>query len=254
VSVRTRFTITVVTIVAVTVALFATLSIVALDRTLRSGLDARLHSDAQTIATAVDVHQGRISLDPSDLRALGSLQTDTPFAVEDRDGKQIAGDAIPAAQRAAGLQFSSVSVKRGDRTFGTVTVWQSGSWIGDFDRNAAIVSIAVGALLIALGVVGAPRAASLGASSRRPARSHPSPSASKVTTSRAACTPTATTSSADCALLSTACSTGCNPHSRASAASSPMHRTSCARLSPFCVPKRSSRYGANAPPTNTATR
>jgi signal transduction histidine kinase len=158
-SVRTRFTITVVTIVAVTVALFATLSIVALDRTLRSGLDARLHSDAQTIATAVDVHQGRISLDPSDLRALGSLQTDTPFAVEDREGKQIAGDAIPAAQRAAGLQFSSVSVKRGDRTFGTVTVWQSGSWIGDFDRNAAIVSIAVGALLIALGVVASRRVA-----------------------------------------------------------------------------------------------
>jgi len=151
-SVRTRFTITVAAIVAVTVALFASLSIVALDRALRTGFEARLHSAAQTIATAVDVHHGRISLDPSDLRALGPLHADTPFAVYDDAGKQIAGDALPEATRGT-LQTSSVSVKRGGRTYGTVTVWQSSVWIDEFDRDAAIVSIAVGLLLIALGVV-----------------------------------------------------------------------------------------------------
>lgn len=157
-SVRTRFTVTVATIVAVTVALFAGLSIVALDRTLRSGFQARLHSDVQAIATQVDVHHERISLDPSDLRALAAVHADTPFAVYDSDGVQIAGDA-PPAREAGGLQRASVPVKRGDRAFGTVTVWQSDRWIGEFDRDAAIVSIAVGALLIALGIIASRRVA-----------------------------------------------------------------------------------------------
>ena len=150
-SVRNRFTITVVAIVAVTVALFATLSIVALDRTLRSGLQARLHSDAATIATAVDVHRGRISLDPSDLRALSTLHADTPFAVNDGAGSQIAGDPLPAERR--GLQTASVEVTRDGRTVGSITVWQSDAWIDEYDRDAAIVSSAVGLLLIALGIV-----------------------------------------------------------------------------------------------------
>ncbi|MGA8476091.1 MAG: HAMP domain-containing sensor histidine kinase [Candidatus Cybelea sp.] len=158
-SVRARFAITVATIVAVTAVLFAGLSIVALDRALRSGFEARLHSDAQAIATAVDVHHGRISLDPSDLRALGSLHADTPFAVYGADGAQIAGNRLPSSASRSGLQSASVSVKRGARTFGTVTVWQSGLWIGEFDRDAAIVSIAVGLLLIAFGIVASRRVA-----------------------------------------------------------------------------------------------
>ncbi|HVR45541.1 MAG TPA: HAMP domain-containing sensor histidine kinase [Candidatus Binatia bacterium] len=152
-SVRTRFTITVAAIVAITVALFATLSIVALDRTLRFGLHARLHSDAQTIATAVDIHHGRISLDPSDLRALGALHADTPFAVYDTAGTQVAGDPLPTGAAGRSLQTASVRVARAGQTYGAITVWQSDTWIDEFDRNAAIVSIAVGLLLIALGIV-----------------------------------------------------------------------------------------------------
>ncbi len=152
-SVRARFTITVATIVAVTVALFATLSIVALDRTMRFGLQGRLHSDAQTIATAVDVHGGRVSLDPSDLRALGTLHADTPFAVYNAAGTQVGGDPFPAGAARSGLQTTSVTVARDGRTYGTVTVWQAAAWIDEFARDAAIVSIAVGLLLIALGIV-----------------------------------------------------------------------------------------------------
>ncbi len=158
-SVRTRFAITVATIVAVTAVLFAGLSIIALDRALRSGFEARLHSDAQAIATAVDVHHGRISLDPSDLRALGSLHADTPFAVYGSASTQIAGNRLPPSASRSGLQSASVAVKRGARTFGTVTVWQSGLWIGEFDRDAAIVSMAVGLLLIAFGIVASRRVA-----------------------------------------------------------------------------------------------
>jgi signal transduction histidine kinase len=157
VSVRTRFTVTVVTIVAVTVALFGTLSIAALDRTLRSGFEARLHSNAQAIATAVDVHDGRISLDPSDLRALAWLHADTPFAVYASGGVQVAGDAAPSSR--ARLQKASVTVVRSNRSFGTVTVWQSDRWIRDFEREAAIVSAIVGLVLIALGVIASRRVA-----------------------------------------------------------------------------------------------
>jgi signal transduction histidine kinase len=152
-SVRTRFTITVAAIVAVTVALFASLSIVVLDRTLRSGFEARLHSDAQAIATAVDVHDGLISLDPSDLRALGNLHANTAFAVYDAAGSHVAGDPFPIGRARRELQTARVDVKRGDQTLGNVTVWQSAEWIDEFDRDAALVSLAVGLLLIVLGIV-----------------------------------------------------------------------------------------------------
>jgi signal transduction histidine kinase len=149
-SIRTRFTFTVVAIVAATVTLFASLSIIALDRTLRSSFQSRLHSDAQAIATTVDVHDGRASVDPSDLRALAPLGAAvSSFSVEDSAGNRIAGDPLPAGTR--GVEIASAPVTRGTRSFATVTVWQSNAWIGEFDRNAALVSIAVGVLLTGLG-------------------------------------------------------------------------------------------------------
>jgi two-component system, OmpR family, sensor kinase len=159
VSVRTRFTITVVSIVAVTVVLFAGLSIVALDRTLRSGFDSRLRSAAQAIATIVDLHGGRLSLDPSDLRSLAAVHADTPFAVYDRSGHQIAGDSPPISSQQRQLARASVPVTRGGRSYGTVTVWQSAVWISEFDRDAATVSLIVGLLLIALGAFASRRVA-----------------------------------------------------------------------------------------------
>lgn len=156
-SIRGRFTFTVVLIVAVTVALFATLSIVALDRTLRSNFDTRLRSAAKTIATTVDVHQGRISLDPSDLRSIAWLYANMPFAVNASDGRRVAGDPPPA--QAHGLQSESAPIVHGGQPVGSVTVWQSALWIGDFDRDAAIVSLGIGLLLIALGFIASRRVA-----------------------------------------------------------------------------------------------
>ncbi|HTA55087.1 MAG TPA: ATP-binding protein [Candidatus Acidoferrales bacterium] len=150
-SIRARFTVTVVAIMAVTIALFASLSIVALDRTLRSGLESRLRSAAQTIAMTVDVHEGRISVDAGDLRSITSLNAGTPFAVYGSDGSLIAG--TPPSSEARGLQTAVVPVTRDDQTFGHVAVWQSDLWIGEFARNAAIVSFGIGLLLIALGAI-----------------------------------------------------------------------------------------------------
>jgi signal transduction histidine kinase len=152
-SVRTRFTITVVAIIAVTVALFATLSIAAVDRALRSSFEARLRSAAQTIATTVDVHQGRISVDAGDLRDLAGIHAEIPFAVYDLAGHQIAGDALPTSPQSHGLRTISVPVARGDHVYGSVAVWQSDVWISDFDRDAALISLGIGALLILLGAM-----------------------------------------------------------------------------------------------------
>ncbi|MBV9263528.1 MAG: HAMP domain-containing histidine kinase [Candidatus Eremiobacteraeota bacterium] len=156
-SVRTRFTVTVVTIVAVTVVLFATLSIVALDRALRTGFRDRLRTDAQTIAAAVDVHNGTIAVDPGDLRALAWLHADTPFAVYRSDGTVAAGNAPPAGAR--GFESAAVAVVRDNREYGHVAVWQSSLWIAEFDRDAALVSLAVGALLIASSIIASRRVA-----------------------------------------------------------------------------------------------
>ena len=156
-SIRTRFTVTVVTIVAVTVALFATLSIVALDRTLRSGLETRLRASAQTIGATVDVHNGRPSLDPNDLRALAQAHGDGQFAVYDATGAQTAGTTAPPQQ--AGFARVTIPIERDGKVAGHVSVWQSDAWIGEFDRNAAVVYVAVGLLLVGLGAFASGRVA-----------------------------------------------------------------------------------------------
>lgn len=137
---------------AVTIALFASLWIIALDRTLRSGLSARLHGTAQAIAVAVDVHDGRPSLDTNDLRSIASVHPDTDFALYDTDGRLIAGETPPRTG-AAGIAIAGIPIVRGGRSYGRVAVWQSSAWIGDFDRDAAIVSLGIGLLLIGLGAI-----------------------------------------------------------------------------------------------------
>lgn len=158
-SIRTRFTLTVVVVVAVTAALFAALSIFTLDRTLRSNFTGRLHDGATTIATTVDIHNGRASLDPGDFRQLAPLHAGLPFAVFDNSGKQIAGDTPPLALQAKDLETVTVPIERADKTFGTVSVWQSTQSIDDYDRTAAIVSLGIGVLLIALGAIASRRVA-----------------------------------------------------------------------------------------------
>ncbi|HEY1429468.1 MAG TPA: histidine kinase dimerization/phospho-acceptor domain-containing protein, partial [Candidatus Tumulicola sp.] len=151
-SVRSRFTLTVVAIVVVTIVSFAAPAIVALDRTLRSGLDARLHSAAQAIAMTVDVHHGRISLDANDLRSISRLRADSAFAVFARDGSLLAGNP-PDAGAARSMAAASVPIVHDDNVVGNARVWQSTSWITDFDRDAIVLSLIIGGLLAALAAV-----------------------------------------------------------------------------------------------------
>jgi signal transduction histidine kinase len=152
VSIHNRIAITVAAVIAVTVALFATLSIVVMDRALRSSFAARLRTTAQAVSTTADVHHHRLKVDASDLRELAALHEDTPFAIVRHDGTLVGGNPLPETPRAHGLFTVTVPVIRKGVDYGSVTVWQSDLWIGDFDRDAAIVSAAVGLLLIGIGV------------------------------------------------------------------------------------------------------
>ncbi|HEV3090558.1 MAG TPA: HAMP domain-containing sensor histidine kinase [Candidatus Cybelea sp.] len=158
-SIRTRFTLTVVAVVAVTAALFASLSILTQDRTLRSSFDSRLRSAAATIASTVDVHQGRPSLDAGDLQSLAPLRAGTPFGVFDTSGTLVAGDPPPSGRAAKDVEVVTIPLVRDDRTVGSVAVWQSAEWIDEYDRNAAIVSAGIGLLLILLGAAASRRVA-----------------------------------------------------------------------------------------------
>jgi signal transduction histidine kinase len=159
VSIRTRFTLTVVVVVAVTATLFAAISIFTLDRTLRSNFITRLRDGATTIATTVDVHKGKAALDPNDLQELAPLHAGLPFAVFDRDGKQIAGDTPPLALQTKDLQTVTVAVVRNGQRYGTVSVWQSSQWIADYEQTAAMVSLGIAVLLIVLAAIASRRVA-----------------------------------------------------------------------------------------------
>lgn len=151
-SIRTRFAVTVAAAIAVTVALFTTLSILAIDRALRSSFAERLRTAAQAVSTTADVHHGVVSVDAGDLRELAALHEDTPFSIVDLSGTLLGGTVAPEAPREHSLFTVTVPIVRNERTLGYATVWQSDAWIGDFDRDAAIVSTVMGLLLIGLGV------------------------------------------------------------------------------------------------------
>jgi signal transduction histidine kinase len=158
-SVRGRLARTVAIAILLSVTLFATVSVIAMDRALRSGLDERLMTMAQAMATAVDVHHGKLSVDATDLIELQSLHAGVPFAIVNPDGAVLAGEPVPAAQ--SGLNFARAPVSRKGIAYGSVVVWQPDTWIRDFDRTAALVSLAVGIVLVVLGTLAARRAASV---------------------------------------------------------------------------------------------
>jgi signal transduction histidine kinase len=159
VSVRDRLARTVAIAILAAVTVFATVSVIAIDRALRVGFDDRLMTMAQAMATAVDVHHGRVSVDASDLVEMQTLHAGVPFAIADRSGAAIAGEQPPP--QTGSLHFARAPVLRKGVVYGSVVVWQPDLWIRDFDRTAALVSLAVGAVLVVLGTLAARRAATV---------------------------------------------------------------------------------------------
>ncbi len=156
--------------VFVAVMILAVVSLTAIDRSLRSSLDSRLTTAAFAARGLVDVHHGRIGVDPDDEgQLLNVLPNDMQVAVFGRDGTVFfttATSRVPAAVRnldrwndhalsissgGAGdkkLRIAVAPVIRGTTTYGAVVVWEGSDYIGDFDRNA-IIAMGFAALLIA---------------------------------------------------------------------------------------------------------
>ncbi|HTA38799.1 MAG TPA: HAMP domain-containing sensor histidine kinase [Candidatus Acidoferrales bacterium] len=158
-SVRDRLARTVAIAILAAVTVFATVSVIAIDRALRLGFDDRLMTMAQAMATAVDVHHGNLSVDANDLVELQTLHSGVPFAILNPSGVTIAGETPPA--QTGGLHFARAPVLRKGVAYGSVLVWQPDLWIRDFDRTAALVSLAVGVVLVVLGTLAARRAATV---------------------------------------------------------------------------------------------
>lgn len=165
-SLRSRLSAAFVAILLAGLLVFAAAAVLAMDRTLRTTMDARLATAAHAAATFVDVSNGRIAIDADDRsQFLSVMGVDTDGIVLDAAGKVLLSTASrpPASITSFGARAPRyLSAGRGDtavRAFafpvyrkgsyvGTVIVWRSSDWIDETDRNAA-VAFAVGALLIA---------------------------------------------------------------------------------------------------------
>ncbi|MEO9169555.1 MAG: hypothetical protein ABI278_00080, partial [Candidatus Aquilonibacter sp.] len=65
-SIRARFVLALVVTLGLALAFFATLSVLAIDRTLRSSLDTNLSTTAQALAATIDEEKGRPNPDAGD--------------------------------------------------------------------------------------------------------------------------------------------------------------------------------------------
>ncbi|MDQ2865931.1 MAG: HAMP domain-containing histidine kinase [Candidatus Eremiobacteraeota bacterium] len=159
-SIRARFVVALVTTLALALGAFACLSIVAIDRTLRSSLDANLATTAQAIAGTIDEEHGRPRPDPMDSAQIATLQRSARAAVLDARGNLVAGDVLPKTQASRDdVSFAAAPIVRKGRYIGEVRAWRSNAWIDVLDRDAGLVSLAVALLVLGIGALVAYRVA-----------------------------------------------------------------------------------------------
>ncbi len=158
-SIRARFIIAVVGTLAVALALFAALSIIAIDRTLHSSLDSNLNTTARAIAAAIDVRHNEPQPDAGDLQEIATLRASARAAIVDSRGKTLAGDAPVDFHSDKDTRIAVASIVRHGQFAGRVLAWRSDEWIDQMDRIAMLISFAVGALVLATGALVAYRVA-----------------------------------------------------------------------------------------------
>jgi heavy metal sensor kinase len=164
VSLRARLAWTYGAAVFVVVILLAIVALTAIDRSLRSSLDARLDTTTAAATAVVDVHDGRLRLDAEDRQQLaGALGGVMEIAVFQPGGDvyftsapAVPEDIIRLARRGREglysvgtgdrvLRVSLTAVARNVTSYGTIAIWQGSNFIDDFDK-LSIVAIALAAL------------------------------------------------------------------------------------------------------------
>ncbi len=152
-SIRARLARTVVAVVVLAVVVFGGISYFVMDRTLRSSFHAQLDTLARAVAGAADVRHDEASLDAGDLEQISLVHAGTPFALFDRRHRRVAGDLLPPPSRRASLAVVTAPVTRGGVVYGWAAAWQPEGWIGAFDRWLVVVTVAIGLVLVAVGVM-----------------------------------------------------------------------------------------------------
>lgn len=163
---RTRLAAAYVAIMFAGLLLFAALAVIAIDRTLRSSLDARLATEAHATETFVDVHHNKIAIDADDRRQfLSVLGVASNGLILDPAGQLLLSSTArpPAALTDTPNRQGYFDAGRGDSAvrayalplihegsvLGTVIIWRSSGLIAQTDRGAAI-AFGLGAIVIAV--------------------------------------------------------------------------------------------------------
>ncbi|HEY5258523.1 MAG TPA: ATP-binding protein [Candidatus Baltobacteraceae bacterium] len=172
---RTRLAMTYGIGLAIGLIVFAMLSIVTIDRTLRTGLDDRLTTAAQAAAAVAAVDGNEVAVGGDDRRQLASIFpaaisgaiVDARGRVVFQSGKSVASGIVSALRSLVGTRsFDAgsgsnavrvVGVPLRDLNRGTIVgaafAWADDAWIGDFDRSAIAASTAVAITILALALL-----------------------------------------------------------------------------------------------------
>ncbi len=159
--------------VAVAVVVVSLVSVTAIDRALRTSLDARLRTSSAAIAALVDVRNERLAIDSEDWAQMSAaLAGAMDAAVFTCAGKTFAAtsSSIPSSIHAVStvcanatqlrdggsgeraLRLAITPIVRGTTVFGSAVAWRGSDFIDEFDRDAAI-AMALAALLSGAAVI-----------------------------------------------------------------------------------------------------
>ncbi len=164
---RTRLAWAFGTAIVLALVIFALAWTAIIDRTLRTSLDAGLETTANAIATLVDVHGTRASLDGDDrtqFQALLGASMDAIIVLPNGRTLTTSSAHVPAAVTEAAAaardetagssgsgervaRFVIVPIERSGTWYGNVAVWRGSDWIDEFDRTA-FIAMSIAALLV----------------------------------------------------------------------------------------------------------
>ncbi len=147
---------------------FATAAVFSIDRSERTGLDARLSAAAEAVSALLDLKSGNPEIDKDDLRQfITVLGPQTSGVIIDDRGMVVLSNVsnppasmteIPAATAAffdggsgeEEIRGYALPVRHNGELVGKIVVWRPSNWIDETDRGAAIAFLAAALVIAAL--------------------------------------------------------------------------------------------------------
>ncbi len=150
---RRRIVLTTTVLLTTTSLLFAIISLVSFDRTLRSDTSATLFTLARAVGQVIDSRHGHVSVDAGDRAQIATLHgPNQHVAVLDAQGRLVFGEPVPQGNERRGLLFGQTTVLHQNGS-GKVVTWQSDAWILAIDRTLIAIFAMAGFVLVAVGAL-----------------------------------------------------------------------------------------------------